>query len=228
MIRILFVDDEARILDGMRRSLYGMRGAWQMRFANCGADALQALEQQPADVVVSDMRMPGMDGAQLLAEVKRLYPETVRLILSGEAEPGMIIRVTTSAHQYLSKPCDGPTLQNAIARTQSLRVLLSSERIAAIVGSVDTLPSPPRAYQELLASLRDEESSTDKVARIIRRDIAMTAKVLSIARSGFFGQRSGVQTVERAVTLVGVDTITTLVLGQQLFGSSIPHVLPGF
>jgi putative nucleotidyltransferase with HDIG domain len=228
MIRILFIDDEARILDGMRRSLYGMRGEWQMRFATSGADALQVLAQEPADVVVSDMRMPGMDGAQLLAEVKRLYPETVRLILSGEAEPAMIIRVTSSAHQYLSKPCDGPILQAAIARTHALRALLSGEHIAAIVGSVDTLPSPPKAYMELLASLRNEDSSTDTVARIIGRDIAMTAKILSIARSGFFGQRNGVQSVERAVTLVGVDTITTLVLGQQLFGGSSSRQLPGF
>src|ERR1700683_5438043 len=106
MIRIVFVDDETRILDGIRRSMYCMRGEWQMRFAESGADALKALAAEPADVVVSDMRMPGMAGSELLGEVKRLYPEIVRFVLSGQAETESIIRVTRSAHRYLSKPCD--------------------------------------------------------------------------------------------------------------------------
>src|SRR5580700_5510634 len=99
MIRLVFVDDEARILDGIRRSMYCMRGEWQMRFEGSGADALLSLANEPADVVISDMRMPGMDGSELLSEVKRLYPETVRFVLSGQAEAESIIRVTRNAHR---------------------------------------------------------------------------------------------------------------------------------
>jgi HD-like signal output (HDOD) protein/CheY-like chemotaxis protein len=228
MIRILFVDDEARILDGIRRSMYSMRGEWQMQFASSGADALKALAAEPADVVVSDMRMPGMDGSELLAEVKRLYPGTVRFILSGQAETESIIRATRSAHRYLSKPCDAATLSAAIARAMELRALLDSKHLAAIVGSVDTLPTPPKRYQELLDCLRDPESAIADIVSILRHDVAMTAKIVKLANSGFFGSREPVQTVERAVSFVGMEAIATLVLGQELFDSSNALALPGF
>jgi putative nucleotidyltransferase with HDIG domain len=228
MISVLFVDDDAMILEGMRRSMYCMRNEWSMRFADSGVHALLSLAQAPSDVIVSDMRMPDMDGVQFLAEVKQLYPQATRLILSGEADQGQLIRATDSAQQYLSKPCDAPTLKAAITRTQKLKAMLSSERIATIVGTVDTLPSPPRAYQELLASLRSDDTSVEEIARIIRRDLAMTAKIVNIANSGFFGLRSKVQTVERAISYIGVETITALVLSQELFAAGIPITFPGF
>jgi HD-like signal output (HDOD) protein len=228
MIRIVFVDDEERILDGIRRSMYGMRGEWQMRFAATGADALKALAIEPADVVVSDMRMPGMDGSELLSEVKRLYPEAVRFVLSGQAEAESIIRVTRSAHRYLSKPCDAITLKGAIARAMELRALLSSNHLAAIVGSVDALPTPPKQYQELLDCLSDPDSAIADVVQILRRDIAMTAKIVKLANSGFFGNREPVQTVERAVSFIGMEAISSLVLGQELFDAKDTIALPGF
>jgi HD-like signal output (HDOD) protein/CheY-like chemotaxis protein len=228
MIRILFVDDEARILDGIRRSMYGMHGEWQMQFANGGAEALKALAADPVDVVVSDMRMPGMDGSELLSGVKRLYPEIVRFVLSGQAEAESIFRATRSAHRYLSKPCDVVTLKAAIARAMELRALLNSSQLAAIVGSVDTLPTPPKLYQELLDCLRDPEAAIAHIVGILRHDVAMTAKIVKLANSGFFGCREPAQTVERAVSFVGMEAIATLVLGQELFDSENAVALPGF
>ena len=228
MIRVLFVDDEARILDGIRRSMDCMRDEWRMRFASSGSGALQELTIEPADVVVSGMRMPDMDGSELLSQVMRLYPETVRVILSGQSEPESIVRATRTAHQYLTKPCDAQTLESAISRTKALRAQLSSDALAAIVGGVDALPSPPKAYQELLTRLRDPASKITNVVDIIRRDVSMTAKVVKLANSGFFATRGPVQTLERAVGLVGLDAISTLVLGQELFGGTRPVTLPGF
>jgi HD-like signal output (HDOD) protein/CheY-like chemotaxis protein len=228
VIRILFVDDDAQILDGIRRSTHCMRSEWSMRFTSSAAAALLELSTQPADVVVTDMRMPGMNGSEFLAEVKRLYPETVRIVLSGQAETDSILRVTRSAHRYLSKPCDAATLKAAIARTTNLKAALSNEHLAAIVGTVDALPTPPKTYQELLTCLRDPESAISDVARIIRQDVAMTAKILKLANSGFFGLREPVQTVDRAVALMGMEAISSLVLGQELFDSKSPISMPGF
>jgi len=228
MNRILFVDDEARILDGIRRSMYCMREEWHMRFANGGPAALQALSEEPADVVVSDMRMPGMDGAQLLSQVMRLYPGAVRIILSGQAEHESIVRATRAAHRYLSKPCDALELKAAITRTTDLRSILSDDRLAAIVGSVEALPSPPKTYQALLAALRDPAARLETIIDIIEGDAAMASKVVKLANSGFFGIRNPVQTIARAVGLVGFDAISTLVLGQHLFGTDRPVAFPGF
>jgi HD-like signal output (HDOD) protein len=228
VIRILFVDDDAQILDGIRRSMHCMRGEWQMRFLPGSAAALAELARQPADVVVTDMRMPGMDGSQFLTEVKRLYPEAVRIVLSGQAQSDSIMRVTRGVHRYLSKPCDAATLKAAITRTSNLKAALSDEHLAAVVGTVDALPTPPRTYQELLSCLRDPDAAIADVSRIIRQDVAMTAKILKLANSGFFGIREPVQSVDRAVAFLGMESIATLVLGQELFDSKSPIAIPGF
>ena len=85
MKRILFVDDENNILDGIRRLLHADRKRWDMEFAIGGEAALRACEAGRFYVVVSDMRMPGMDGATLLGHIRDLYPSTARLILTGYA-----------------------------------------------------------------------------------------------------------------------------------------------
>ncbi|GAF98860.1 unnamed protein product, partial [marine sediment metagenome] len=125
MKRILFVDDETNVLDGLRRMLRPMQREWEMAFAPGGEEALAALAEKHFDVVVSDMRMPGMDGDQLLTEVMGRYPETVRIVLSGHSEKEMILRSVGPTHQYLAKPCDPELLKRVIARAYALRGVLS-------------------------------------------------------------------------------------------------------
>jgi putative nucleotidyltransferase with HDIG domain len=228
MIRILFVDDESNIIDAMRRSLYAMRTEWHMEFVLGGAEALTALKASPADVIVSDMRMPGMDGWQLLAEVKKLYPQTVRLILSGHAEATSIMRAVGVAHQYLAKPCESAAIKDAIVQTQKLRRLLSNDQLAALVGQVSTLPSAPKAFQEVLACLQDPAASMSDVARIIGRDVAMTANIMKMVNSAFFGVRQPITTTDRAVAYLGLDTLGALVLGHGVFKSGQATGIPGF
>jgi HD-like signal output (HDOD) protein len=222
-VRVLFVDDESAVLQALRRNLHGMRNEWTMEFASSGAVALEVLAANPVDVIVSDMRMPGMDGWHLLAEVKKRHPQTVRFILSGHADPVSIMRVIGTAHQYLTKPCDGAALQAAIGRTQELRRLLQSDRLAHLVGQVGALPSPPRAFQEILACLQRPAASIADAATIIARDVAMTANILKLVNSAFFGSRQPITTAERAVAYLGLDTLGVLVLGYGVFQSGVTH-----
>ena len=217
MIQILFVDDDKSVLDGLRRSMHGMRSEWSMSFATGGREALALLAIAPADVVVTDMRMPGMTGRDLLSEVKRLYPEAVRFILSGYAESSSIMQVAGTAHQYLSKPCDAATLKAAVTRAFALRLLLRDERLVRRIGQVDTLPSLPSVYQRIQACLREPEPDIAEVGRIISADMVMTAMILKLANSAFFGVGKSFKTVDRAVSFLGLDTIAGLVLGHSLF-----------
>lgn len=228
MIRILFVDDERNIIDGMRRSFHAMRTEWHMEFVLGGAEAMTALKSSPADVIVSDMRMPGMDGWQLLTEVRKLYPQTVRLILSGHAEATSIMRAVGLAHQYIAKPCESAAIKDAIVQTQQLRHLLSNDRLASLVGEVSTLPSAPKAFQEVLACLQDPAASMSNVARIIGRDVAMTANIMKMVNSAFFGVRQPVTTTDRAVAYLGLDTLGALVLGHGVFKSGLSTGIAGF
>ena len=223
MIRIVFVDDEVNILHAMRRAMHGMRNEWDMEFLSSGAAALTSLARTPADVVVTDMRMPGMDGWELLAEVKKLYPPTVRLVLSGHADATAIMRLVGTAHQYIAKPGETDALKAAIAQTQLLRRLVTSDRLAFLVGGIGTLPSCPKAFQEILVCLQRPNATVAEAASIIGRDAAMTANVLKLVNSAFFGARQTISGVDRAVAYLGLDTLATLVLGHSLFQSGGPN-----
>jgi HD-like signal output (HDOD) protein len=227
-MRVVFVDDEQNVLDGMRRNLHGMRAEWAMEFIPSAELALTALARVPADVVVADMRMPGMDGAQLLSEVKRLYPQTIRLILSGHADPDSIMRVVGTAHQFLAKPCDSAVLKVVISRAQVLRRLLRDERAAVWAGRIDTLPTLPGAYQELVMQLQKSDTSLADIGRLIGRDVAMTAAVLKVVNSAFFGAPQTIHSIDRAVAFLGIDMIKSLVLANGVFKECGAVVPPTF
>ena len=103
---ILFVDDEEILLQGFRRMLRSMRDKWNMAFLHSGREALGYLEENAVDVIVSDFRMSEMTGAELLTDLARLYPDTVRIMLSGYAEDSGIYKSVGPSHQFLAKPCD--------------------------------------------------------------------------------------------------------------------------
>ena len=227
-IRIVFVDDELNILQAMRRSFHNMREEWSMEFVSSGAAALESLAKAPAEVIVSDMRMPGMDGWQLLAEVKKLYPQTVRLVLSGHADPGSVMRAVGTAQLYLAKPCESGALKAAIVQTQMLRQLLSNDRLALLAGGVGMLPSAPAAFQEILACLQNPAASLADAAQIIGRDVAMVANIMKLVNSAFFGSRRPITTTDRAVAYLGMDTLGALVLGHSVFQSGVATGIAGF
>lgn len=225
MLRILFVDDEPSVLEAIRRSTHAMRSEWGTEFVSSGPAALAALARAPADVVVADMRMPGMDGPQLLAEVKKVCPQAVRFILSGYADPSAIMRVAGTAHQFLAKPCVNAVLKTAISRTHSLQKLLGDERMRGWVGRVDALPCLPSIYQRIVTCLKTPNASIAEVARIIGQDMAMTVTVLKLVNSAFFGAAQTIRTIDRAVAFLGIDTVTSLVLAHGVFSGSTASTL---
>jgi HD-like signal output (HDOD) protein len=215
--RILFVDDEPNVLQGLQRMLRGMREEWDMHFAGGGQEALKRMAGQPFDVVVADMRMPGMNGAQFLSEVMNRYPQTVRIILSGHADAQIVLKAVRPAHQYLSKPCEAEVLKSVIGRACSLRLLLADESLKRMISRMESLPSLPSLYGEIMAELASKNPSIQKVGKIISNDLAMTAKVLQMVNSAFFGLRQRVSDPTRAVSLLGLATIQSLVLSAQVF-----------
>lgn len=216
-MRVLFVDDEPRILKGLERMLRGLRREWDMTFVESGEEALRVLEDEPCDVVVSDMRMPGMDGATLLKEVKERWPRAVRIVLSGYSELEAALRVVPVAHQFLSKPCDAETIRQVVERSCALRDLLNSEELKDVVGRMDALPPVPRTYQALCAALVKPNVDVKEVADIVQSDPAVSAKLLQLVNSSFFGLARRVTEVSQAVTYLGLQTIRSLVLSLEVF-----------
>ena len=215
--RILFVDDEPMVLKGLQRSLRKMRAEWEMRFTSSSREALDILGTEPFDVIVSDLRMPEMDGIQLLDEVKRLHPQVVRIILSGQVEQETTFKSLQLAHQSLSKPCDADILKHTLNKLFGLRILLEDESIKRIISQTETLPSLPAIYTEVINELHASNPSVQKIGDIISADLAMTAKILQVVNSAFFGLVRKINNPKEAVMLLGTETIKALVLSVKIF-----------
>jgi putative nucleotidyltransferase with HDIG domain len=217
MKRILFVDDEPRILEGLQRMLRRYRKEWEMAFANSGSEALAVLAANPYDVIVSDMRMPGMDGAQLLEAVRERYPGMIRVVLSGHTDMEAAIRAVPVAHQFLSKPCDAGQLQAAIDPSHECDAIIADDGTRRVIAAIGELPTLPSTYATLMAALDDPDASLDQVAAIVERDMAVAAKVLQLVNSAFFGITKQVATVSAAVGFLGFDLLKNLVITVELF-----------
>jgi HD-like signal output (HDOD) protein/CheY-like chemotaxis protein len=215
--RILFVDDEPMVLSGLKRSLHAMRHDWVMEFASSGEEALQAMSIRPFDVIVTDVRMPVMDGAQLLEEIKRHYPQCLRFVLSGQADLDTIMKTVNPAHQFLSKPCDGAELQKRLTRALGVKNLLQNEELRGLVSKLESLPALPSHYTELYAELNKPEPSMPKIGKLVSEDMALTAKVLQLVNSAFFGLPGTFSNSSRAVQMLGLEIIRALVLSSHVF-----------
>jgi len=215
--RILFVDDEPMVLSGIQRSLRSLNREWEMGFAGSGADALLMMEQSPFDVVITDMRMPGMDGAQLLDLVKKRFPRTIRMVLSGQSDKETILRSVGPTHQFLSKPCDGEELKQKLTRAFALRDLLENPRLKELVGQIETLPSLPSLYIAITDALNSPNTSISKIGDIIAHDMGMSVKLLQLVNSAFFGLACQVSSPKQAAALIGVENIRALVLSVHVF-----------
>jgi HD-like signal output (HDOD) protein len=215
--RILFVDDEPLILDAMRQRMRRQRGVWEMSFADGGAKACELMEGEPVDVIVTDMRMPQMDGAALLRIAQQRFPNTVRIVLSGHADFETALRAVPVAHQYLTKPCEAGVLENVIERACNLQALINDEAVRSTVAGIRNLPSLPRVHSELVSILANENVAAADVADVLKQDMAMCAKILQIVNSAFFRLSRTISRIEDAVTYLGFNTIKRLSLAVEGF-----------
>jgi HD-like signal output (HDOD) protein len=225
---LIFVDDEPRVLQGLQRQLHAMRNEWEMSFVESGAQALEFMATTPVDVIVSDMMMPSMDGAELLTAVMKRHPNTVRIVLSGHADRESVLRLVGPAHQYLSKPCNAEELRNAITRSFALRDLLTSEQLKQLATRIRTLPTLPSLHAQLTEELRAEEPSMERISEIISKDIGMTSKILQLVNSAFFGLPQPIANVQEAVIYLGLATVRALVLSLQVFSQFEQKTIKGF
>jgi HD-like signal output (HDOD) protein len=215
--QILFVDDERNVLEGLQRMLRAFRQEWDMHFALSGPEALAVMAAKPIDIIVADMRMPGMNGAQLLSEIMERHPGTIRIVLSGHADPDLIMRSVSVTHQYLSKPCEPATLRSIVVRAIELRQLLEDVNLKNLASQMGALPSLPSLYFELARMLQSDEASIQKIGQVISRDPGMTAKILQLANSSFFGRRRQISNPVEAISYLGLERLQHLFLTVHAF-----------
>jgi HD-like signal output (HDOD) protein len=226
--RILFVDDESRVLQGIERMLRPMRHDWDMDFASSAEGATERLKEAPYDVVVTDLVMPGMDGAQFLTFVKEHFPTAIRLVLSGHAEENLAMKCIGIAHQYLAKPCDPATLKSTIARVTGPGFGIRNEKVMTLVTQLEGLPSMPAVYIKMLDLLDQPCATLDQIGAVIARDMALTAKLLQTVNSSFFGIARRISKPAEAVGFLGMDTLKTLLTAMTVFTWFESNLAPHF
>ncbi len=218
--RLLFVDDEPNVLGALQRILRPLHSVWEMKFVTSGAEALQAMDTAAYDAVVSDMKMPGMSGAELLEEVRRRYPASLRFVLSGESDRETALRAANAAHQFLAKPCEAEELKESLIQACALRDILVNPKLKEVISQITVLPSIPSLYTELLGAIDSPMVSNERIGQIIERDMGMTLKMLKLANSALFGFRSRVSNAAQAVGILGTETIKALVLTIGVFSDA--------
>lgn len=218
-LRALFVDDDPAVLGGLKRMLRGIRGEIASDFVDNGPDALTRMESNGYDVVITDIRMPGMSGIEVLEAVSAEHPDMARIILSGYSDRADTLRATGLAHQYLAKPCDAAGLRSAILRSVRMREELADPELRRLAGGARSLPSVPDLYNKINAELMSDDPSAGRIGQIIAQDPAMSLKILQIVNSSFFGLRREVTDIGQATSLLGLDTISSLVLAAGVFST---------
>jgi len=215
--RILFVDDEQSVLQGLRRMLHKMRNEWDMEFVTRTSDAMKVMQNTSYDIIISDLRMPATDGVQFFEKVRKKYPDTIRFMLSGYSEQPLQGRAARCVHQFIPKPCDAEQLKKLISRAFALRDRLKSKEASKIVSSLRSLPVMPKIYQDVINMLADPQCSPRQVGKMIGRDIGMSAKILQMVNSAFYGPPGKIVDPVHAVVYLGIKTVEALVLTEGVF-----------
>ena len=214
---ILFVDDEKRVLSGLKRLLYSKREQWNMLFVTTGREALDILHNKKIDIIVTDVHMPDISGIKLLKNIKKEHPTILRIGLSGAADRNLNLKALHLVHQYLPKPCDKTKLFSTLERGLAIKRIMEADRVKEIISQLNTLPSPPQMYYEILDEIQNDQSSIRDIGKIVSRDISMSTKVLQVINSAYFGLQTEITDPVLACVYLGLDTIKSLVLTVKIF-----------
>lgn len=220
MKTVVFVDDEQSVIDGLRRMLRAYRKEWNMLFYNSGTEAISFCESNTVDVIISDIRMPIMDGVQLLARVRELSPSTIRIALSGYADNEMMLDSIQVTHQFIAKPTDKDTIYTVIERSISLPNSLCDDKIKFVLGKINSLPTLPHVYKEIKRELNSDDFSLQRIGFIVENDISASTNLLKVVNSAFFGLVVHIESPAQAVSILGVDVVKNLILSNSLFAQA--------
>lgn len=219
MRRVLFVDDDAATVATLRGAFLRERSPWETVFVRSGEEALAELERDHFDAIVSELRMPRMDGPQLLAQVRERHPEVIRLGLSGELDDEVFMRAVPVTHQFLSKPCNPDTVREVIERACTLGAILHNQAIRQLISKLATLPATPQTFQQLSAAIASPTAHTADISEIVSNDRALCIKTLQIVNSALFRRTAPITSIPAAITYVGLEMLKSLALSACVFSA---------
>lgn len=215
--KVLIIDDERTILRGLEKLLKGE--SFHTTYLTNGAEALEFLENNEIDMVISDTNMPDMDGEILLSEVKRRHPDVIRVALCHISENRKITKLIEKglAKQYVFKPWDDSELKMSINSILEMSARLLDEENLGKINKLKELPSLPSLYHELVL-LMERDADIVEVSNLISRDQAIASKILKLANSAFYGRKTG--NINQAIMTMGLNNVKNIILNNSFFKES--------
>lgn len=213
MKKILLVDDEEDVLAALARALSNKE--FFIETATSGEEALRKIGRQDFDLVLTDMRMPGMDGFTLLKKVKELRSETIRMILSGMIDEKIVFRALLQnvATIYYFKPWKETKLLEVIRQLFETEEQLKDAELLKYVNDMNDIPTIKASYQRIIAA-SDANCEFAELAAEIERDQAMATRILRVVNSAYYGVSTG--SILQSVKLLGLQNIRNIVLSAGL------------
>lgn len=216
--RVLFVDDNQKYLDTYRM-VFCRTDEWSCYYASDVLAAIDYLNYVEVDIIVVDLTLPLFDGSQILEYVKSRFPSIIRIIFTDCKDINAHLKVVKLAHQFYSKTMEIGKIEQVIQEIYSLHRIIISDKARRILSQVDTIPSLPDIFFELRKHLMDHDCSIRDVGKMIATDVGLTATILKIVNSAYFGVSQKISTPEQAASLLGLELIEALVVTAHLFSS---------
>lgn len=218
-MKIMLVDSEQYTLQALREALPAADPLLKVTLLTDGREALERLNIDPHDVLITNMLLTGMDGLTLLEKAKQTFPSTIRILVNGRSDDATLLRLLDVAHQVARQPLDSQLVWSLISQTAAVLPLISDDSLRRIVGNVSQLPPAPAIYRDLSQLLAQPNCTIDNVVDLIGRDPSIAGKLLQLANSAFFAHRGSSVELRSAVVRLGFNTIRHLMLSVELFDS---------
>ena len=216
---IIFVDDDKDILQGLKRSLRKKRSEWEIIYFDSSVEAAEYMKENDADVVVSDMKMPEMNGVQLMEKVKEYRPNSIRIILSGHMDDTYALHTFDYVHRFFSKPFKTQDMIVVIEEALLYKNIVRNPNLDKIVNSLSSMPILPNVYFKIVKDLEDDNNSFEDIADTVEKDISLTIDILKIVNSCFFGIARDVTSVREAIMYLGIEIVKDVVMLVSVFSS---------
>lgn len=213
---ILFVDDEKAILKSIKREFIDTN--FKIYLAENGKEALKILyESSEIDMIISDLMMPDMNGYELLKKVRYLYPDIIRIVLSGHADKYLMFKCVNEniAKAYLYKPWENEELINTVSEVFENYDKLNRKNLKEIISYENKLPTIPELFLQINKLIQDDNSSIDEIVKLINKDQTMAYEVLKTINSSFYGIKTG--SIKTAILNLGLENLKAIIATVTLF-----------
>lgn len=207
---LFLVDDEEAILSSLYR-LFRREGYNIVRFTSA-KEAIQQFTNYPVDIIITDMRMPEMNGLEFLKIAKEICPEAIRVILSGYEEKEIVLGALSNnyAHKYFLKPWDDSMLKEFISKTIRFQVELRNEKLSTALFVFNHLPSSKKFQTRIMSFLNKEDSSLNDLVEEVNKNPSLTAKVLQVANSVYYGSHKNISSIRDSIIFIGTAHVHIL------------------